>query len=98
MDIGDSLTVGWTGWMKATRSIEQILKDLDSNALRQAKNFHPEIADELESVAKIFEKLEIKNASKVLWNADEILKLIKTLVKIGITTLIKSSKQYMMKL
>ena len=83
MDIGDSLTVGWTGWMKATRSIEQILKDLDSNALRQAKNFHPEIADELESVAKIFEKLEIKNASKVLWNADEILKLIKTLVKIG---------------
>ena len=65
------------------RHIDQIIKDLDAESLRKAKKFHPEIETQLEDVAKIFEQIKLKNVSRVLWSADDILKGIKILVKLA---------------
>ena len=86
MDIdGRSLTTAGSGHLKVIESIDDILKDVDNAALklRKAKKFHPEIAIELEDIAKIFEQIKLKNASKVLWSADDILSGIKILVKLA---------------
>jgi len=65
------------------RHIDQIIKDLDAEALRKAKKYHPEIENQLEDIAKIFEQIKLKNTSKILWSADDILKWIKILVKLA---------------
>jgi hypothetical protein len=54
--------------LKVIESIDDIIKDIDNAALklRKAKEFYPDIATELEDVAKIFEQIKLKNASRVL--------------------------------
>ena len=83
MDL-DELTVGASWTMKATKSVEAIINELDESALRQAKRFHSEIANELEDIAKIFEQIKVaKNANRISWNLTEIVKWIKILVKLA---------------
>ena len=65
------------------RHIDQIIKDLDAESLRRAKKYYPEIETQLEDIAKIFEQIKLKNTSKVLWSADDILKGMKILVKLA---------------
>jgi hypothetical protein len=52
--------------MKVIKSIDQIIMEFNSDALRQAKKFHPEIANELEDIAKLFEQIKLKNVSHIL--------------------------------
>ncbi len=78
IDTGSHLTVG-ENWV--TKSIDDIIKNLDADWLRKAIKFNSWIADELEDVAKIFEHIKVKNMKNVLWNADDVLRWLKFLVK-----------------
>ena len=49
-----------------TKSIKQIIGDLDATSLRNAKAFHSEITNELEDIAKIFEKIKVANVADAL--------------------------------
>ena len=70
-----------------TKTIEEIINELDVDSLRQAKRFHWEIASELEDIAKIFEQIKIaKNANKISWNLVDIAKWIKLLTKLAKAT------------
>jgi hypothetical protein len=54
--------------MEVTSHIDSIIKDVDScpRILRKAKEYHKDIVNELEDMAKIFEKMKVKFATKVL--------------------------------
>jgi hypothetical protein len=37
----------------------------------------------LEDIAKLFEQIKLKNVSHILWNADDILRWVKFLLKLA---------------
>lgn len=68
-------------WESSKIKIEEIIKNLDAESLRNAAKYHSDIKKELEEIADIFGRIDVKKIPKVLWSADDILRWVKILVK-----------------
>jgi len=68
-------------WESSEIDIEKIIKKLDAESLRNAAKYHHDIQKELEEIADIFGRIDVKKIPKVLWSADDILRWVKLLVK-----------------
>ena len=65
--------------------IDDIIKNIDTcpDVLRKAWKLYPEFKSDFETIAKVFDEIKLKNVKNLLWSADEILKSIKTLLKLA---------------